>query len=238
MRTAAGARIRRPEAGAVNSLEQLRLTRRERSAFAHRTYDGAYPSLHLTFSATENLLERAAYAGTYGRLNFTDIVPRTVATAADLDDDDPEPITGRGTLTIRNPALKPWTADNFDLSFEYYTPQGGVVSAGIFRKEIRNFFGDSAWTLTLRWNYRGQDRRLPQAAFGPDGYEYYKARTTVDVNASYQLTRRLALAASVNNLTSEPQTLLRYGSQTPAYARQYQESEYAIQMAVGLRGTF
>ena len=35
----------------------------------------------------------------------------------------------RGTIDIRNSGLKPWTADNYDLSLEYYTAQGGVFSA-------------------------------------------------------------------------------------------------------------
>ena len=79
---------------------------------------------------------------------------------------------------------------------------------------------------------------VERAVFGPQGYEYYKERITLDVNATYQLTRRLSLAASVNNLLNEPQTLLRYGPETPAYARQFQETEYGIQLSLGLRGTF
>ena len=99
-------------------------------------------------------------------------------------------------------------------------------------------FSNQRVSVTARWNYRGMDRRAPQAVFGPQGYEDYKERITLDVNASYQLTRRLSLAASVNNLLNEPQTLLRYGPETPAYARQFQETEYGIQFAFGLRGTF
>jgi len=330
VRNAAGNRIRKPEAGAVNSLDQLKLTRTERGAHSNRTYDGYFPSLHLTYSAQENLLLRGAYAKTYGRPDLIDIIPRTVATAADLDEDDePDPLLGRGTLTIRNPSLRPWTADNFDLSLEYYTPEGGLLSAGVFLKEIKNFFGNSAriatpadlaelglapeyvgWNLltkfnsgdarikgaefnvkhslralgrwgsyfivfanatkldlsgnpgasfssfipksgnwggsfslkrfsmTARWNYRGLDKRAPQPAYGPDGYEYLKARITLDVSASYQLTRKLSVAASVNNLLNEPHTNLRYGSTTPDYARHYRERVYGVRMAVGLRGTF
>ena len=99
-------------------------------------------------------------------------------------------------------------------------------------------FSNQRVSVTARWNYRGMDRRAPQAVFGPEGYEYYKERITLDVNATYQLTRRLSLAASVNNLLNEPQTLLRYGPETPAYARQFQETEYGIQQSLGLRGTF
>ena len=39
--------------------------------------------------------------------------------------------------------MRPWTADNFDLSLEYYTRQGGLFSAGVFLKEIKNFFGNA-----------------------------------------------------------------------------------------------
>ena len=60
--SAAGARIRRPEAGAVGSLEELRLTRIERGLRAKRASDGYYPSLHLSFNATPNLLARFGYA--------------------------------------------------------------------------------------------------------------------------------------------------------------------------------
>ncbi|HEY1109294.1 MAG TPA: hypothetical protein VGE76_11695, partial [Opitutaceae bacterium] len=41
----------------------------------------------------------------------------------------------------RNIGLEPYTADNFDLSAEYYTSLGGIFSAGAFRKDIVNFFG-------------------------------------------------------------------------------------------------
>ena len=145
---AADARIRKPEAGAVNSLAQLQLTRKERGALSNRTYDGYYPSLHLTFNATENLLLRPAYASTYGRPDVSDVIPRTVATPADLDDDDPTPLSGRGTISMRNATLKPWTADNYDLSLEYYTTQGGMLSAGVFLKEIKDFFGTSSRIVT------------------------------------------------------------------------------------------
>jgi TonB-dependent receptor len=329
VRNAAGARVRKVEAGAAGSYAEFLLTRQRRASFSKKIYSGYYPSLHLSFNATENFVLRAAYAKTYGRPNFSDIIPRAVATAADLDDDDITPVTGRGTLTIRNPALKPWTADNFDLSAEYYTDNGGLLSAGVFRKDLQNFFGDASriatpeilselgldqrylgwnivtkfnsgdaritggeinlkqnlrmlgkwgayftlfangtklqldgnpgasftsfipksgnWgatfarkrvTFTARWNYRGLDKRAPQAAYGPNGYEYIEGRTVLDVNGSYQLTKRLSLVASATNIFNKPQRFLRYGDQTPTYARQYAEQEYGIAMAIGLRGSF
>jgi TonB-dependent receptor len=332
IRNAAGQRLRRPEAGAAGSLAESLLTRSYRSFFTHREYDGTYPSLHFTFNASENLLLRAAWAKTYGRPNFSDIIPRTVVSTSATDpdeDDDLRPGQFRGTLNIRNPSLDPWTADNFDLSAELYTENGGLISAGIFLKELRNFFGDASrrgtpevlaelglpdryldwninskfnagdaritgaelnlkqnlrmlgkwgsyftlfangtkleldgapgasftsfipksanwgatfankrFTFTARWNYRGLDKRAPQAAYGPGGYEYIEARTVLDINFSYQLTKRLSVVGSANNILNAPFRFLRYGDLTPSYARLYAEQEYGIQMAVGLRGSF
>ena len=145
VRNAAGQLVRRPDAGAVGSLDELRLTRTERGARAQRSYDGFYPSLHLTYNVTEILLMRAAYARTYGRPNFNQIIPN--ATINDLDEGtDPNALPG--TISLRNPGLKPWTADNFDLSIEYYSASGGLFSAGAFRKDVRDFFGSSAVIAT------------------------------------------------------------------------------------------
>jgi len=332
VRNAAGQRVRRPEAGAANSFAENLLTREYRASFTHREYDGYYPSLHFTFDAKENFLIRAAYAKTYGRPNFTDIIPRTVASSSATDpdeDDDLQPGQYRGTLNVRNPALLPWSADNYDLSAEYYTDNGGILSAGIFLKDLTDFFGTASqratpellaelglpdryldwnvntkfnsgdaritgaeinikqnlrmlgkvgswftlfangtkldldgnpgasftsfipksanWgftfarkrvTFTARWNYRGLDQRAPQAAFGPNGYEYIEARTVLDVNGSYQLTKRLSLVASANNILNKPYRFLRYGDDTPSYARLYAEQEYGIQIAIGIRGSF
>ncbi len=148
LRDAAGNRIRKPEAGAAGSMEELRLIRQERAHRADRTYDGYYPSVHLTYTVRENFLVRAAYAKTYGRPDLTNIVPNTSITESDLDDNTADPNALRGRIAVRNTGLRPWTADNYDLSLEYYTPQGGLLSAGAFRKEIDGFFDDEVKLAT------------------------------------------------------------------------------------------
>jgi len=149
-RNAAGARIRRPEAGAANSLEQLALTHRERAYEASRSYDGFYPSVHLNYNISDNLIARAAYARTYGRPNLNDIIPTATVDEADLEGDDVgDPSVVQGNITVRNTGLRPWTASNFDLSIEYYTNSGGLYSAGVFMKEITNFFGNAVRIATL-----------------------------------------------------------------------------------------
>ena len=138
-RTPAGARIRKPESGAAGSLDEVSLIYQERASRAERAYQGSYPSLHLTFNATETVLLRAAYAKTYGRPNFSNIIPNTTVNQDDDLNQNSENTLGR--ITLSNIGLKPWTADNYDVSVEYYTRHGGVVSGGLFLKDVKDFFG-------------------------------------------------------------------------------------------------
>jgi iron complex outermembrane recepter protein len=118
------------------------LTRQDRGFVAERSYHGYYPSAHLTYNLKENFLLRGAYAKTYGRPDFTNLIPNSTVDETDFDDNTPDPDQIPGRINVRNTGLKPWAADNFDLSLEYYTNQGGLFSAGVFRKDIKNFFGN------------------------------------------------------------------------------------------------
>ena len=109
------------------------------------SYDDIYPSLNFTYNATDNLLVRIGYAKTMGRPDYTNILPFT--TIDDNENFDVDPTASPGTLTTRNTGLKPWSADNYDLSLEYYFKKSGYVSAGIFQKEISNFFQSRTGTV-------------------------------------------------------------------------------------------
>lgn len=133
-----GAFVRKPEAGAAGSLQELPFIRRERGSTSDRTFSGYYPSLHLTGNVTANFLVRAAYAETFGRPDLTAILPNTTIGTEALQ---PAPGAPPGNITVTNGGLKPYSAKNYDLSFEYYFEKGGVLSAGVFRKDLRDFFG-------------------------------------------------------------------------------------------------
>ncbi len=165
-RNQAGQRIRKPEAGAVGSMEELDLIRIHRGHQVDRSIDGFYPSLHLTYNVSRKFLARAAYAKTYGRPNFNDIVPNT--TINEFDDIS----NGLGRITTRNISLKPWGAHNYDLSFEYYTDRGGVFTAGVFRKEVSDFFGDIIKDATAE--------DLVLLGLDPVQYLGYELRTTIN----------------------------------------------------------
>ncbi len=124
-----------------DSLESARLRYKVRGAEARKSYDGYYPSFNSTYYLTDTLVARAAYAKTIGRPKLTEIIPSMTIT-------DPESTSVARTITVTNTGLQPWTADNFDLSFETYNLKGAVASVGLFRKDISNFFGATQMDAT------------------------------------------------------------------------------------------
>lgn len=140
--TAGVQRVRKAEAGTAGSMQELDLILKERGYTADRSYDGYYPSVHLSYDISDSLLARFSYAKTIGRPDYANIIP---ATTINEDDNDPNAV---GTVTIRNTALKPWTADNFDLSLEYYPKHGGLFSVGVFQKDLTNFWTSQGGALT------------------------------------------------------------------------------------------
>jgi hypothetical protein len=73
---------------------------------------------------------------------------------------------------------------------------------------------------------------------GPNGYDYIKARIHLDLNADFQVSPKLFVFVAVKNTLNAPQTRLRYGSETPDYAKEYQLRSYGALFSFGIRGSF
>ena len=144
-RDAAGNIIRNSSGAPVvittKALEQAKLQYKRRGAAASQAYDDYYPSFNTTYNITPDLLLRLSYAKTIGRPNFINIIPNI-----DVDEDDQD--SSRGVIRGRNTRLKPWTADSWEVSAEYYFKSGGVVSASFFRKDVADAFGTQTVQLT------------------------------------------------------------------------------------------
>lgn len=115
--------------GPVTDAETIRRTNAEYSGRAKSAgqYRNVFPGLHFKYEPFRNLVARASYASNIGRPNIGQLIPRTTV---NFDNQ---------TVSATNPSLKPQYANNFDLGLEYYFEPIGVVSAGIFRKEIKDF---------------------------------------------------------------------------------------------------
>lgn len=116
---------------------QAKLRFKERANMMERSYNGLYPSLNATYAILEDLIVRASYARTIRRPNLDYIIPNTAvpAPANDGTAEESEPL-----ITVNNTGLKPWHANNYDLSVEYYFAKSGMVSAGVFRKDFSDFW--------------------------------------------------------------------------------------------------
>jgi TonB-dependent receptor len=112
------------------------------------SYSDYYPSLNATCNFTENLLLRVGLAKTVGRPDIGNIIGTTQVTTADFDPESVKTGSALGSISTKNAALKPYTAKALDVQFEYYTPQGGVFSAGYFRKQIKDFFANRTFLAT------------------------------------------------------------------------------------------
>src|SRR5690606_3255681 len=51
-------------------------------------------------------------------------------------------------ITVANPGLEPWTADNFDFTVESYNFKKAILSASIFQKNLVGFFSTRSTPAT------------------------------------------------------------------------------------------
>lgn len=94
-------------------------------------YTNYFPSIQAKYEIAPKLQIRAAFSSTLARPGFNQINPSVFVDVAS------------GLITTGNPDLKPATSNNFDLSIEQYLPSAGILSLGIFDKEITNYIVSS-----------------------------------------------------------------------------------------------
>lgn len=126
----------RAVAGITDPLQAARQRYTRKGARGEGGNDGYFPSLELNYHFTEQLILRLGYAKTQAKNRFARaVIP---SSTLDLNPVTTGPFSGvaLGTVNRPNPNLEPWKANNYETHLEYYTRQGGVFSAGVFRKDI------------------------------------------------------------------------------------------------------
>jgi iron complex outermembrane recepter protein len=116
------------------------------------------PSLNIKWNLNDNSLIRFGASKALTRPNIQDlratrlVGANTTRTNFPIDPNDPidhgaqDISVGRITVTRGNPDLKPTTAVNLDLSYEWYF-QGGYLSAAVFKKDLKNIITTGDLTL-------------------------------------------------------------------------------------------
>jgi len=92
-------------------------------------YSETLPSMSMVIAPRDDLLVRIGGARILRRPNFGDLSPTVVF-----------PLNNNA-VTQGNPALQPTTADQYDLTFEYYFRPGSLLSLGAFYKNIDGTIG-------------------------------------------------------------------------------------------------
>jgi TonB-dependent receptor len=90
-------------------------------------YLNVLPGLHLKYNFNKTSVLRAAWTNTLARPNYFSLVPYRQISREDNE------------ISLGNPDLIPTTSMNYDLMFENYFKTIGIVSAGLFYKDINDF---------------------------------------------------------------------------------------------------
>ncbi len=99
-----------------------------------KDYGNLLPSVNIRYKPSDNLILRAAYTEAIARPSFGDVTPTAEEIEIEQDDDE---ISLEAQVGF--PGLSPYESRNLDFSVEYYPENLGILSAGLFYKEIDNF---------------------------------------------------------------------------------------------------
>lgn len=91
------------------------------------SYTNFLPGMHFKYDLSNQTILRFAWTNTLARPNYVDLTPFTDV----LTEDD--------EIVVGNPELDPTTSMNFDLMAEHYFENVGIISGGLFYKDINDF---------------------------------------------------------------------------------------------------
>jgi TonB-dependent receptor len=91
------------------------------------SYSNILPSVHLKYDLNSRTVLRFAWTNTLARPNYADLIP-----SVDIVGSDEE-------IFLGNPELNPTTSMAFDLMGEYYFKSVGILSGGLFYKDLEDF---------------------------------------------------------------------------------------------------
>lgn len=112
-------------------------------------YNALLPMLHLKYALDEQSNLRAAYTRSFIRPAFGDMTPGTSV------DNTKTPMA----ISQGNPELNPTFSDNYDMMGEHYFDNVGIISGGVFYKNIT----DVVFTDISMQNVNGTDFLVTQA---------------------------------------------------------------------------
>jgi len=128
-------------------------------------YDYWLPSFDVRADLRDDLVLRGSYSKSIGR-------PDWISIQGGLSVQERYGVVTDGTGRRGNPGLLPVESKNYDISLEWYYGEGSYISAGYFRKDLKNFHGIA------------NIRQSPYQITSPIGGRYWNDALAAGVNAS------------------------------------------------------
>ena len=132
----------RPLTIASDALGISQLTFIDRGLRAEKEYLRLLPSVNATYQVRENLLARVAWYQSLGRPSFNQYSGGL--TLPDVE----SPPSNTNRISVNNVGIKAWQAQSTKVSLEYYFERVGQLSVGAFRRDFKNFFGNTVLDAT------------------------------------------------------------------------------------------
>ncbi len=104
---------------------------RARASTATVDFSSAYPSLNFKYTPKRNIVVRGGFSQTIGIPDYGDMLPIFTASSTGTAAD--------GTISVPASNLKPFATNNYDLSFEYYMKNAGLITISLYRKDVSDF---------------------------------------------------------------------------------------------------
>jgi len=135
--------------------------------------EGWFPGVHGTYELSSQWRLQAGYARTQGRIEYSSaLLPNNQVSDDLITSGDGAGAIGR--ITLQNPNLQPWTADNFETRLSW-NPGRSLIALGGFRKQIRNFQPQVDTPPLSAGELADYAATFPDADLGPE-YEGYSLR--------------------------------------------------------------
>lgn len=137
--------------------------RMESTGHRKNDYTNWLPSLLVKYDATDDLKFRVSFTKTLSRPKYSALVPCVHYNIAEEE------------ARFGNARLKPTTSYNFDLGADYYFEGVGLVSLGLFYKNMQDVIADEKWKSA-------SDPNIPDGLLNEDG-DPVKYEITKPINA-------------------------------------------------------
>jgi iron complex outermembrane receptor protein len=129
------------------------------------SYRNLLPSANLSYLLSNDLIVRLAAARVMQRPDMNLLAAASSPNASAGPPPAGSTVPWIGTLALGNPSLKPYLANQFDISLEWYFGKRSLLAADFFYKDVKNlvltnYFHQSA-TVTLGSGLPGSGTTLP-----------------------------------------------------------------------------